>query len=87
MLGNGVVTIAGEFGFILQSSDGGKSWTRRDSSVIPKEPEPAYWISGVQKGNTIWLAGSAGVNSSSKEGEKNRVYNKKPGREVIFVVK
>ena len=86
LLGNGVVTIAGEFGFILQSSDGGKSWTRRDSSVIPKEPEPAYWISGVQKGNTIWLAGAAGVNASSKDGGKNWVYNKKPGREGIFGV-
>lgn len=86
LLGDGVVTIAGEFGMILQSRDGGKSWTRRDSSVIPKEPEPAYWISGVQKGKTVWLAGAAGVNASSKDGGKSWVYNKKPGREGIFGV-
>ena len=86
LLGNGMVTIAGEFGMILQSSDGGDTWTRRDSSVIPKEPEPPYWISGVQKGNIVWLAGAAGVNASSNDGGKTWTYNKKPGREGVFGV-
>ena len=82
LLGNGVVTIAGEFGFILQSSDGGKSWTRRDSSVIPKEPEPAYWIS-VQKHYLACRA--AGVNASSKDGGKVGFTTRSPGEGIFGV--
>ena len=40
----------------------------------------------MQKDNTIWLAGAAGVNASSKDGGKSWIYNNKPGREGIFGV-
>jgi Photosynthesis system II assembly factor YCF48 len=55
------VTIAGEFGMIVQSADGGATWTRRDSVFTPKEPEQPYWITGTQEGKTMVLVGAAGA--------------------------
>jgi len=86
LLEDGVVTLAGEFGLIIQSDDGGESWTRRNTKITPREPEPAYWMSGVQKGSTLWLAGAAGVNAVSSDGGKTWSDNTRPGREGIFGV-
>ena len=57
------VTVAGEFGMILQSTDDGETWVRRDGSVVKGEPTPAYWITGNQEGDRMTLAGAAGVSS------------------------
>ena len=86
MLTDGLVTLAGEFGLIIQSSDSGKSWVRRNSKIVPREPEPAYWMSGMQNGKNMWLAGAAGVNAYSKDNGKTWRNNAKPGREGIFGV-
>ena len=86
MLTKGIVTLAGEFGLIIQSADGGDTWVRRNSKIVPREPEPAYWMSGMQNGNNLWLAGAAGVNAYSQDNGKTWRNNIKPGREGIFGV-
>ena len=50
LAGAGKVTIAGEFGMILQSDDFGETWVRRDAEVVPHEPEPAYWLAAISVG-------------------------------------
>ena len=56
LLSEGLITLAGEFGLIIQSKDGGETWVRRNTKIVPREPEPAYWMSGVQNGdNPGWL--------------------------------
>ncbi|MCP5198550.1 MAG: hypothetical protein H6977_00970 [Gammaproteobacteria bacterium] len=82
----GKVTIAGEFGMILQTEDNGETWIRRDSEFVPHEPEPAYWLSGVENGDTLWLTGAAGVSQRSSDGGVTWIDNPKPGREGIFGV-
>ncbi len=84
LLGNDTVTLAGEFGMVLQSTDNGETWVRRDTEIVPREPEPAYWMSGVQNGQQIWLAGAAGVSQVSNDGGVTWEENPKPGREGIF---
>ncbi len=86
LAGNGRVTMAGEFGMILQSDDGGATWTRRDTRIVPREPEPAYWLGGAQKGDEMWLVGAAGVSEHSDDGGVTWIDNPKPGREGIFGV-
>ncbi len=86
MLNEGRVTLAGEFGMILQSDDGGETWIRRDTEIVPREPEPAYWMAGYQRGNEIWLTGAAGVNQKSLDNGETWEDNPKPGREGIFGV-
>ncbi len=86
LLEGGTVTIAGEFGMILQSPDNGESWVRRDTQLVPREPEPAYWMAGVQQDERIWLTGAAGVSQRSTDGGKTWTDNPKPGREGIFGV-
>jgi hypothetical protein len=86
MLNGSVVTLAGEFGMILQSYDAGETWVRRDTQLTPREPEPAYWMAGVQDGETVVLAGAAGVNKSSSDSGLTWEENTKPGREGIFGV-
>lgn len=80
------VTLAGEFGMILQSEDNGETWIRRDTEIVPREPEPAYWMTGVQNGEQMWLAGAAGVSQVSNDGGVTWTDNPKPGREGIFGV-
>lgn len=84
LAGAGKVTIAGEFGMLLQSEDNGASWLRRDIEIVPREPEPAYWLAGDQKGDLIWLAGAAGVTQKSLDGGVTWIDNPSPGREGIF---
>jgi hypothetical protein len=86
MLNGSVVTLAGEFGMILQSYDSGETWLRRDTQVTPREPEPAYWMAGVQNGKTAVLVGAAGVIKSSADSGVTWEENIKPGREGIFGV-
>lgn len=81
------LTIAGEFGMILQSSDGGQSWIRRDTMLTPKEPEPPYWIAGTEKGSTIFLTGAAGIVRTSTDGGATWAALPPPSNEGLFGVK
>ncbi|MEM7465776.1 MAG: hypothetical protein AAF387_02710 [Pseudomonadota bacterium] len=78
------VTLAGEFGMVLQSTDGGESWIRRDGGVVKGEPTPAYWITGKQEGERMTLAGAAGVSALSTDGGKTWARQPRPGNEGIF---
>ena len=84
LVSNGKVTIGGEFGMVLQSEDGGASWVRRDTRIVPHEPEPAYWLGGTSKGDEIWLIGAAGISEVSHDGGVTWNDNPPPGREGIF---
>ena len=84
LLSDNTVTLCGEFGMILQSYDNGETWIRRDTEIVPREPEPAYWMTGVQKGSEVWLGGAAGVSQRSTDGGETWTDNPKPGREGIF---
>ncbi len=78
------VLIAGEFGLVLQSTDGGETWIRRDTHLVDHEPETAYWLAGVQDGNRIILTGAAGVSSISHDGGASWSVQPRPGNEGIF---
>jgi len=78
------VTIAGEFGMVLQSVDDGETWTRRDPTIVDHEPDMAYWLDGVQAGDNIFLAGAAGVNSVSRDGGITWSVQPRPANEGIF---
>jgi len=80
------VTIAGEFGMIVQSHDGGKTWVRRDSVLTAKEPEPPYWITGTQQGNTMMLVGAAGAVHRSTDGGSTWNRLPVPSAEGLFGV-
>lgn len=80
------VTIAGEFGMVLQSIDNGDNWVRRDAVITPKEPEPPYWIAGAQEGNTMLLAGAAGAIRRSTDGGLTWEKLPAPSAEAIFGV-
>ena len=80
------LTIAGEFGMILQTTDGGQTWIRRDSLLTPREPEPPYWIAGTQKGSNIYLAGAAGVMRASADGGATWAQLPAPSAEGVFGV-
>lgn len=80
------LTIAGEFGMILQTADGGQTWIRRDSLLTPREPEPPYWIAGTQKGSNIYLAGAAGVMRASADGGATWAQLPAPSAEGVFGV-
>jgi hypothetical protein len=80
------VTLAGEFGMILQSTDGGSTWTRRDAVITPKEPEPPYWITGAQNGGTMLLGGAAGAMSRSTDGGLTWTRLPPPSAEGVFGV-
>lgn len=84
LVANGKVTIGGEFGMVLQSEDNGVSWVRRDTRIVPHEPEPAYWLGGSSHGDQIWLVGAAGISAVSHDGGVSWNYNPPPGREGIF---
>jgi hypothetical protein len=84
LVANGKVTIGGEFGMVLQSEDNGASWVRRDTRIVPHEPEPAYWLGGTTSGDQIWLAGAAGISEVSHDGGVTWTNNPAPGREGIF---
>jgi hypothetical protein len=80
------VTIAGEFGMIVQSADGGTTWTRRDSVFTPKEPEQPYWITGTQSGNTMVLVGAAGAVHKSTDAGLTWTRLPPPSAEGLFGV-
>ena len=65
-----LITAVGEFGFILQSADGGATWIRRAGELHSRDPGTPYWISARARGDTILLVGAAGaVTISSDRGE------------------
>lgn len=78
------VTLAGEFGMILQSEDDGESWIRQNGSVVKGEPKPAYWLTGKLDGERMTLAGAAGVSSLSTDGGNTWTPQPRPGNEGIF---
>jgi hypothetical protein len=78
------LTIAGEFGMILQTPDGGQTWVRRDSLLTPREPEPPYWMAGTQKGSNLFLAGAAGVVRTSADGGVTWAQMPSPSAEGLF---
>ncbi|MSR15433.1 MAG: hypothetical protein EXR86_12910 [Gammaproteobacteria bacterium] len=80
------ITLAGEFGMILQSTDGGQSWIRRDTVLSPKEPEPPYWIAGTQKGSELYLTGAAGIIRASNDGGATWTQLPSSGNEGVFGV-
>ncbi len=80
------VTLAGEFGMILQSPDGGQSWVRRDAQLSPKEPEPPYWIAGTQKDSHMYLTGAAGVIRASADAGATWTSVPPPSNEGVFGV-
>jgi len=80
------LTLGGEFGMVLQSPDGGKTWVRRDALVTPREPEPPYWIAGTQRGSAMYLTGAAGVVRESKDGGATWVQMDAPSTEGVFGV-
>ncbi len=80
------LTLGGEFGMVLQSSDDAKTWVRRDALVTPKEPEPPYWIAGVQDGNNLYLTGAAGVVRASHDGGVTWAQMAPPSTEGVFGV-
>ena len=84
LVSNGKVTIGGEFGMVLQSEDNGATWIRRDTRIVPHEPEPAYWLGGFSQGDQIWLVGAAGISEVSRDGGVTWSDNPTPGREGIF---
>ncbi|MEH6639226.1 MAG: hypothetical protein V7717_08140 [Porticoccaceae bacterium] len=80
----GMVTIAGEFGLILQSSDDGKNWVRRNGAMTEEEPKQLYWLSGAARGKNIILGGAAGKVSSSKDGGLTWMDLELNSREGVF---
>ncbi|MBM4227817.1 MAG: hypothetical protein FJ164_08740 [Gammaproteobacteria bacterium] len=80
------LTLGGEFGMVLQSGDDGQTWVRRDALVTPKEPEPPYWIAGVQDGDRLYLTGAAGVVRASQDGGVTWSQMTPPSTEGVFGV-
>ena len=78
------VTIAGEFGLILQSADDGKTWTRRNGTMTPSEPEPPYWLASARNSDVMMISGAAGVSTTSTDGGVTWQENPQLGREGIF---
>jgi hypothetical protein len=84
LIDDDTVLIAGEFGLILQSKDNGDTWVRRDTRMVDHEPDFPYWLTGVQDGKDIHLAGAAGVSSVSRDGGLSWQVQPRPGNEGIF---
>lgn len=80
------ITLAGEFGMIVQSLDGGSTWVRRDAHFTPKEPEPPYWMGGTESGDTQVLVGAAGAVHRSTDGGATWTRLKQPSAEGLFGV-
>lgn len=83
----GRITLAGEFGLIAQSIDGGKSWFRRDGRVTPEEPTPAYWIAGAEHEGHMVLAGAAGAVASSADNGTTWTHLPAAGKEAVLGVR
>lgn len=78
------VTMAGEFGMIWQTEDGGASWTRRDGAVSREDPETPYWINGSINGDSILLVGAAGAVARSQDGGMTWSELERPGQGGVF---
>lgn len=84
---DGRLTIAGEFGLIFQSDDGGQSWVRRNGRITKTEAAQYYWISGQSVGDKIVLGGAAGLVGASDDRGETWVQLPRPGREGVFGVR
>ncbi len=84
--GNGHITLAGEFGLIAQSMDGGKTWIRRNGHITSEEPAPAYWIAGASRNDHMVLVGAAGAVADSSDGGTTWTRLPAPGKEAAFGV-
>lgn len=83
---NNHVLLAGEFGLILHSEDGGSTWTRRNGRVTSAEPQLPYWMSGAVNDEVIVLVGAAGVVYESPDMGISWQALESPGEEGIFGV-
>jgi photosystem II stability/assembly factor-like uncharacterized protein len=83
---NGRITLAGEFGLVIQSKDGGRSWLRRNGKITTSEPGQSYWLAGEAKGNRLVLAGAAGMIMLSDDNGDTWKRLPKPSKEGIFGV-
>ncbi len=83
----GGVTLAGEFGLILQSGDDGATWVRRNAQIFPGETQAPYWLAGTSVGSNVVLAGAAGVLARSDDGGVTWQSMPSPGKEGIFGVR
>lgn len=81
------VTIAGEFGLIFQSDDGGQSWIRRNGRITKTEAAQYYWISGHSVGDKMALGGAAGLVGTSDDQGETWVQLPRPGRDGVFGVR
>ena len=61
------VTLAGEFGMILQG-DGQGGWLRRNGQLTRRPPEAPYWIQAVARDDTLLFVGAAGAVLRSDDG-------------------
>lgn len=81
------VTIAGEFGLVLQTDDEGETWERRFGSLTPEEPQQPYWMVGDREGDRLVLAGGAGLIARSRDGGRTWESLPTPSPEAIFGVR
>ena len=78
------VTIAGEFGLILQSKDDGGTWIRRNGRVALGERQARYWLAGDAHANRIVLTGAGGAIIESHNGGLSWNPVESPTKEGIF---
>lgn len=83
---DGKITIAGEFGMILQSDDDGKSWVKKHSNLSKTEPAYNYWLAGAAKDQQIVLVGAGGRVLQSEDNGNHWMVLPSPGKEAIFGV-
>ena len=81
------VTLAGEFGLIVHSADGGRTWERLFAKLSRSEPEQPYWIAGDRRGDTLALVGAAGVAVRSSDGGRTWSPVESPSDESLFGVR
>jgi photosystem II stability/assembly factor-like uncharacterized protein len=62
-----LITAVGEFGFILQTEDFGKTWVRQAGVLTDRDMGTPYWISGEADGDTIVLVGAGGMTAMSTD--------------------
>jgi len=78
------VTLAGEFGMIWQTRDGGASWIRQNGSVSREDPETPYWINGAIRGDSLLLVGAAGAVARSDDGGVTWTQLTRPSEGGVF---
>ncbi len=67
MFQDDLITAVGEFGFIIQTEDFGKTWVRQAGVLTANDMGTPYWISGEADGDTIVLVGAGGMTARSTD--------------------